>query len=226
MERPARRRRADGERSRQAILKESAKLASVVGLEGLSIGALADRLGISKSGLYAHFGSKEELELATIGAAGEIFDVEVMRPALSAPPGRARLIALCTAFLAHIERRTFPGGCFFAAVAVEFDSRSGRVRDEIATFLRAWEALIEQLVREARAAGEIDRDADVAQLAFEVEAMLVAANSRLLMTGDARTLARARAGIDAVLDRHGAGTAGKVRASRGRPHAPGGRRRD
>src|SRR5262249_3846585 len=109
--------------------------------------------------------------------------------------------------------------------AAEFDSRSGPVRDEIAAFIRAWEGTIEQFVREARAAGEIDADADVAQVAFEFAAMLVAANSRLLMTGEVRTLARARAGIDAVLARHSSRAAGRARASRGRARATR-RRRD
>jgi AcrR family transcriptional regulator len=204
-DRAPRRVRADGERSRKAILKEATALASVIGLEGLSIGVLADRLGISKSGLYAHFGSKEQLEVATIAAAGEIFDDEVIQPSHAAPPGRARLVALCRAFLDHLERRTFPGGCFFAAAAAEFDSRSGRVRDEIAGRLKAWEATIEEIVRDARDAGEIDPDADVGQVAFEFQAMLVAANARFLMSGDARVLARARVGVEAVLGRYAGG---------------------
>src|SRR5262245_39342784 len=167
----ARRRRADGERSRQAILKEAAALASVVGLDGLSIGALAERLAISKSGLHAHFGSKEELQLATVAAAGAIFAEAVMEPGLAAQPGRARLVSLCAAFLEYIRRRTFPGGCFFATVAAEFDSHPGRVRDMIAGIVSEWQGTIEQLVREARTAGEIDADADVPQVAFEVDAM-------------------------------------------------------
>jgi len=197
-----RKRRSDGERSRQAILMESAALASVIGLEGLSIGVLAERLGISKSGLYAHFGSKEELELATIDAARAIFDAEVLAPSLSRPPGLARVRGLCELFLTHVERRTFPGGCFFAAVAAEFDSRTGPVRDHILAFLVEWNALFERLVREAQALSEIDPKADAAQVTFEIHAMLGAANARFVMSGDARTLAHARAGVAAVLARN------------------------
>lgn len=106
---PPRRRRADGERSRRAILGAATRLASVEGLEGLSIGRLAEHTGMSKSGLYAHFGSKEELQLATIDEASDVFDREIIAPAMAEPAGRARLTALCDGFLDHLERRVFPG---------------------------------------------------------------------------------------------------------------------
>lgn len=198
----ARKRRSDGERSRQAILRESAALASVIGLEGLSIGVLAERLGISKSGLYAHFGSKEELELETIDAARVIIEAEVLQPALDRPAGLARVRSLCDGFLDHVGRRSFPGGCFFAAVAAEFDSRTGPVRDRIVAFLQGWNATFEGFVREAQARGEIDPKADPAQVTFELEAMLGAANASFVMSGDPRTLDRARAGVAAVLTRN------------------------
>jgi AcrR family transcriptional regulator len=105
-----RRVRADGERTRGAILRAAASLATVDGLEGLSIGNLATAIGISKSGLYAHFGSKQELQLATVEEAGRIFDAEVVQPALAAPAGRAQLVAVCEAFFDYLRRRTFPGG--------------------------------------------------------------------------------------------------------------------
>src|ERR1700733_13509278 len=110
-----RRTRADGERTRRAILREAASLATVDGLEGLSIGNLAKALGLSKSGLYAHFGSKEELQLATVEEAARIFQAEVIEPAVTAPPGIDQLLATCNAFFDHLLRRTFPGGCFFAS---------------------------------------------------------------------------------------------------------------
>lgn len=197
-----RRRRADGERARQAILLESAKLASVIGLEGLSIGVLADRLEISKSGLYAHFGSKEDLALATVDTARAIFEAEVLTPSLKAAPGLARVRSLNEAFLSHIERRTFPGGCFFSAVASEFDSRTGPVRDRIVIFLIEWNQIIEGLVREAQAAREIQSKASPTQVAFEIEAMLGAANAQFIMSGDKRALACARVGLDSVLLRY------------------------
>src|SRR5689334_5924571 len=117
------RRRNKGERSRNAILTAAARLATTYGLHGLSIGELAEHLGMSKSGLYAHFKSKEELELATIDAAAVVFNREVLEPAMAAPPGVRRLRKLSDAFLSHLERRVFPGGCFFAAVAAELDTR-------------------------------------------------------------------------------------------------------
>src|SRR3954465_14746757 len=114
--RAPRRRRSDGERSRTAILHEAARLATVEGLDGLSIGRLADAVGMSKSGLFAHFGSKEELQLATIETAWALFGELVIAPALAAPTGLERLVALTENFLRHVEESVFPGGCFFASV--------------------------------------------------------------------------------------------------------------
>src|SRR3954468_11615793 len=109
--RAARRRRADGERSRAAILREAARLATVEGLDGLSLGRLADAVGMSKSGLFAHFRSKEELQLATVEVAEEIFSAEVLAPAQDAAPGLARLNAYVDLFIAHVRAGVFPGGC-------------------------------------------------------------------------------------------------------------------
>src|SRR5262249_51302303 len=114
-------RRSKGQASRATILLAAARLATTKGLIGLSIGDLAAEVGMSKSGLYAHFKSKEELELATIATAAAIFDSEVLQPATQAPAGIARLKSLVNSFLSHLERRVFPGGCFFAAVAAELD---------------------------------------------------------------------------------------------------------
>src|SRR5947208_15752292 len=104
-----------GDRTRVAILTEAARLATLVGLDGLSIGGLAGAAGMSKSGVYAHFGSKQDLQLATIESARGTFTDEVLRPALAAPKGIRRLLAACDEFLSHVERRVFPGGCFFSA---------------------------------------------------------------------------------------------------------------
>lgn len=195
-----RRRRSDGERSRQAILHTAAQLATVEGLEGLSIARLADASGISKGGLYAHFGSKEELQLATIETAGEIFEREVVAKGVAAPPGRTRILAIANAFLEHLERRVFPGGCFFASAAAEFDTHPGRVMQEIAQFQRGWMDLIERTVTEARDLGELDAATDPQQLAFELNAMLVGANnSYLLQQGNPAVLERARRGINRLL---------------------------
>jgi len=133
--RPERRRRSDGERSRTAILDEAARLATVEGIGGLSLSRLADAVGISKSGLFAHFGSKEELQLATIDTANSIFDELVLEPAANAAPGIDRLRALLDAYLRYVESGTFPGGCFFATVLVEVSMQPGAVRDRLATFM-------------------------------------------------------------------------------------------
>jgi AcrR family transcriptional regulator len=184
-----------GERTRAAILDEAARLASVVGLDGLSIGGLAHAIGMSKSGLYAHFGSKQELQLATIEAARETYIAEVLRPALRAPKGIERLLAACDEFLAHVERRVFPGGCFFAAAAADVGTRPGPVRDAIAAQQRDWLGLLERLAREAEKLGQLDPSADPAQLAFELHALLVAANTSFILQGDRGVFDRARAAI-------------------------------
>jgi AcrR family transcriptional regulator len=195
----ARRRRADGERSRRAILHAAAELATVEGLDGLSIGRLAQHVGMSKSGLYAHFGSKEELQLATVATADAIFRDEVVEPGLAAPPGRERVLALCEAFLSHVERSVFPGGCFFAAAAAEIDTRPGAVRERVRAVHRDWTALIERLVREAQEAGEIDPSEDPTQLTFELGAVLLAANANFVLHGDRAVFDRARAAVRARL---------------------------
>lgn len=184
-----------GEKTRVAILSEAARLATLEGLEGLSLGQLAGATKMSKSGLYAHFGSKQELQLATIEAARATFVEEVVQPGLEAPAGRARLLAVCDAFLSHIEREVFPGGCFFSAAAAEVGTRRGRVRDAVATQQREWLELLERLAREAQEAGELDPGEDPAQLAFELNALLVAANTAFLLQGDRDSLDRTHAAI-------------------------------
>ena len=184
-----------GERTRAAILEEATRLATVVGLEGLSIGGLAKATGMSKSGLYAHFGSKQQLQLATIEAARMTFVAEVLRPALTAPKGGQRLLAACERFISHVERRVFPGGCFFSAAAVDVGTRPGPVRDAIATQQREWLAVLERLAQEAAELGELEPGTDPAQLAFELQALLAAANTSFILQGDADAFVRARQAI-------------------------------
>ena len=196
-----RKQREDGLRSRKTILDTAAKLATVEGLEGLSIGRLAEHIGMSKSGLYAHFGSKEELQLATIETAAEIFQEHVVRPSEAFPSPLERLEALCDAFLDHLERRVFPGGCFFASAAAEFDTHPGPVKERIASYSRDFLGALEGLVAEAQRDGELDSSADPAQLAFEIDAYLLMANTAFLLHNDPATLDRARAAIQARLGR-------------------------
>ena len=190
-----RRPRADGERSRQRILQAAAELATVEGLNGLSIGRLADHVGMSKSGLYAHFRSKEELLLATVDTADAILSEQVIVPGLEAPEGRQRLVALCDAFLSHVERRVFPGGCFFASAAAELSMQPGRVREQIAESYREWTALLEGQAEKARELGELPNEVDVPQLVFELNGMLIGANVFFLLYDDLRELERARRGV-------------------------------
>src|SRR5262245_58167367 len=131
---PSRKPRSDGVRSREAIVHEAVALATVQGLEGMSIGELATALDMSKSGVYAHFGSKQELQLAVVDEAERIFRTEVIAPALAAPPGLPQILAMCDAFFDYLLRRTFPGGCFFAGAALEMGTRPGAVKDRVAAF--------------------------------------------------------------------------------------------
>jgi AcrR family transcriptional regulator len=201
--------RSKGEKSRAAILLAAAQLATTRGLQGLSIGDLAAHLGMSKSGLYAHFKSKEELELATIETAAQIFDREVLQSVRAAPPGARRLIALVEAFLSHLERRVFPGGCFFAAVAAELDTRPGRAHDRVLEVLNQWRSLIRQCIEESRTHHEIDRDIEMEQTVFEVQAMLTAANFLFVLTKAPMPLQQARKGVQNMLDRLSTGRTAK-----------------
>jgi AcrR family transcriptional regulator len=187
-----RKRRSDGERSRQAILEEAARLATVEGLDGLSLGRLADAVGMSKSGLFAHFKSKEELQLATIATADDIFERVVGEPAFRADPGVGRLRALGGGFIAHVRNSVFPGGCFFASVAAEFDTRPGPVRDRALQVVSRWMTLLGVEAAAGQAAGELDASLDPAQLAFELEAYLLLGNAQFLASGDPGALERAQ----------------------------------
>ena len=194
-------RRARGARTRASILETAANLASVEGLEGLSIGRLATELGMSKSGLFAHFGSKEELQLATIAAARDIFAREVVLPAREAPRGLPRLRALIAAKLAYERGEVFDGGCFFETVRGEFDSRRpGPVRDAIESDLDEWNALMRRAIDSAIKAGDLRPDTDAEQLQYEIEALSTTATLRHQMSGDATLFARAETAINARLD--------------------------
>ena len=194
--RASRRRRSDGERSRNAILREAAQLATVDGLDGLSISRLADAVGMSKSGLFAHFGSKEELQLATIETAGALFAEQVIEPASAAPAGLERLRQLAENFLRHVEQSVFPGGCFFASVAAEMDTRPGPVRDSAVALVDEWVEYLEAAVRDAQAEGAIDRAEDATQLAFELDAYLILANAQFVLGRDSTPIDRARRAVD------------------------------
>jgi AcrR family transcriptional regulator len=197
--RPPRRRRSDGERSRAAILQEAARLATVDGLDGLSLGRLADAVGMSKSGLFAHFGSKEELQLATVEAASAIFDEQVIEPTAETAAGVPRLRAYIERFLDHVEEGVFPGGCFFVSAVSELDTHPGPVRDGAMAFSQRWLALLAAEVEAGQAAGELDPDASPQQVAFELNAFMVLGNMQFVASADPAALDRVCRAVDTRL---------------------------
>ncbi len=192
---PTRTRRSDGERTHEAILLAAARLASVEGIRGLSIGRLAEATGVSKSGLFAHFGSKEALQLETIEAAKAIFDREVMQPTYEAPEGGPRLEALFASFFSYVERGVFPGGCFFAGLLADEDARSGPVHDAAEQVEREWIGGMVELVGDAQRLGHIADDVNVEQLAFELYAYLELANYHFVLFRDPAVLGRGRVAV-------------------------------
>lgn len=184
-----------GERTREGILRAAVHLASVEGLEGLTIGRLADELKMSKSGLFAHFGSKEDLQLATVAMAREIFTQHVIRPALSEAEGMPRLYALCDNWLAHVEKKVFQGGCFFTAASFEFDSRPGPVRDQIVDAMRSWLNTLGRAVEGGQRAGHIRSSVDPSQFAFEIYSLAIGAHWGFQLLGDNKALRKARSTI-------------------------------
>lgn len=201
-EHAGRRRRSDGVRTHAAILEVAARLASVEGIDGLTIGRLADEVAVSKSGVYAHFGSKEQLQLETIAAAQAIFEREVMRRALDAPEGLQRLRALCDAYLSYVEREVFPGGCFFASLLAEMDARSGPIHDLVRAGERSWQKTLAGLARQAQQRGELAHDVDARQLAFELQACLELSNYHFVLFRNRRAVHRGRRAVAAILERN------------------------
>jgi AcrR family transcriptional regulator len=181
-----RRSASKGEQTRAAILDRAVDLASAEGLEGLTIGRLAAELRMSKSGLFAHFGSKQELQLATIEAAAERFRIAVIEPALEASDGAPRLRALGERYLQHLD--LYSGGCFWGATSAEYDDRPGPVRDAVAGALDAW---LGELERHARIAGVEQPE----RFAFELYAVIMGANARYRLSGDPKVFEYARGAL-------------------------------
>ncbi|GLW68501.1 TetR family transcriptional regulator [Kitasatospora phosalacinea] len=173
-----------GNETRRAVLGRAVQIASVEGLGALSIGRLATDLGLSKSGVFAGFGSKEELQLATVRAARRIFHDRVVAPALERPAGASRLLALCEHWLEYSRGRVFDGGCFFYSVTAEFDAQPGPVRDALARSALEWEGLVVDLAREAGAAGELPPGPDPEELAMLLTGLMDSANSLAVLHDD------------------------------------------
>ena len=167
-------------------------IASVHGLEGLTVGSLAEQLHMSKSGLFAHFGSKEDLQLATVEKARQIFINRVSIPAIRAPKGMPRLWGLVEHWFGLVEKHVFRGGCFFSAASFEFDSRRGVVRDRIAAIMHEWIGVLSRAVYEAQKAGHIDPKVDPTRLAFEIHALAMGAHWAHQLLDDKQAYSRAR----------------------------------
>jgi AcrR family transcriptional regulator len=188
-------RRADGQRTRAAILRQAADMATVHGLDGLTIGTLASSLGMSKSGLYAHFKSKEELQLATVEEAGRIFDEQVTAPALRAEPGIGRLVAVCDEFFDYLDRKCFPGGCFFAVTALEMGSRPGRVHERVRQLHGGFVEMLRQNSADAIALKQLDVTENPEALAFELNGIVLAADVHFVLHDNEAVLDIARQAV-------------------------------
>jgi AcrR family transcriptional regulator len=194
-------RRRRGNRTRESILQAAADLASVEGLEGLTIGRLATELGMSKSGLFAHFGSKEELQLATIDAARRRFVEHVVKPSRALPRGRARIEALVDDWFAYFRGEVFAGGCFFHTIKAEFDSRpTTAVREVVTEDVRQFLGFLTREVRKAQEAGDLDPSVEPEQLAFEIDALGAAAHQQFQLLHDPAVFDRAATAIRTRLE--------------------------
>jgi AcrR family transcriptional regulator len=174
-------------------------VASTEGLEGLTIGRLATALNMSKSGVLGHFGSKEDLQLAVVDAAADIFTREVADKARGTEPGLKKLRAMCAAWVSYLERRVFPGGCFFTAAAAEFDDRPGRVRNAVAGLATVWDRDLYRQIRTAVQAGDLPPDTDADQLVFELSGVILALNNALQLHRDTKAPGRARRALGRLL---------------------------
>jgi AcrR family transcriptional regulator len=210
-------RRVRGDRTRQAILAKAVDIASAEGLEGLSIGRLATELGVSKSGLFAHFGSKQELQLETIDAASEIFEEEVWVPVAETEPGLVRLVALMDSWLEYFRKGVFSGGCFFSNAHHEYDSRPGPAHDRIADQKNRWMGAIVAHVRSAQKRGQLRKAIEPEQLAFELDAAGVLANSLWQLNRDERAFERASTAIRGRLDAAATATGRRALAAYEKP---------
>lgn len=188
-------RRARGDASRRAILEQATQLASVEGLDGVTIGALATATGRGKSSIATLFGDKVHLQLATIDAAAEVYRQVVIEPARALPRGARRIAKLLRASLDYSHDRVFAGGCFFMAVMADLDSKPGPAADAVRAWMRAWTGYVESQLRFAVEADELDADTDTEQLVFELLALTETANSRSLLFGDDRPYERAASAI-------------------------------
>jgi AcrR family transcriptional regulator len=194
-----RRSAAEARETRTRLLDSASDLASTDGLEGVTLGRLAETVRLSKSGVTRHFPTKEELQLRTLEHAFARFAATVWRPGLERPAGIERLRAVCDAWTAFLAGDTFPGGCFMTGVAAEFDGRPGPVRDAVAAAQRRWLGLLADEARQAVAAGDLPADTDPEELAFELNALALGANQARQLLDDDGAPAHSRRLMHALL---------------------------
>ncbi|MBI2381925.1 MAG: TetR/AcrR family transcriptional regulator [Gammaproteobacteria bacterium] len=188
-----------GEATRAAILDCALALSKQIGLEALSIGMLAERLSMSKSGVFAHFGAKEELQIAVLEEAQARFTEQVVRPALGAPRGLTRLRTLFTRWMEYSAASGEPGGCLLIQAAAEFDDKPGAVRDCLVRGQRQWREALSRAVAMCVERGELAADADCEQLAFEIFGLALAAHHDVRLFGEQAGRARALRGLERLL---------------------------
>ncbi|MGH8303707.1 MAG: TetR/AcrR family transcriptional regulator [Steroidobacteraceae bacterium] len=194
-----RRSAADAAHTREAIVARAIQIASVEGLEGVTIGRLASDLQMSKAGVLGRFGTKQELQLTALEAAIEVFRREVWEPSAAAAPGLARLEAICGHWISYLERPVFPGGCFLTAASCEFDGRKGPVHDAIEHALRLWLRTLQAEAQTAIAAGELPPDSNPAVIAFQLNSVAMGANQALQLLADSDAVPTARTAMRQTL---------------------------
>src|SRR3954453_5438859 len=194
-----RRSNAEAAQTRASIIDRAVQTASIEGLEGVTIGRLADDLGMSKAGVIGHFGNKTDLQRAAFRQAQEIFTTAVWERSKDKPRGLKRLNAICENWIKHVTHSPFPGGCFMCTVATEWDAREGALHDEVRDSWRLWLKVLAREAAVARDQGELPADADPQQIAFEVNAVAMALNQSVQLFEDKRAPARARAAMRRII---------------------------
>jgi len=190
-----------GERTRAAILDEGVRIVSQAGLDGLTIGTLAEATGMSKSGLFAHFGSRDELLLAVLAHGEDRFTEIVIKPAMDHPRGVPRLRAMFVNWLDWTESADLPGGCPMIAGAAEYDDRPGAVRDAIASGQRAWIEVLKRTVNQAIEQGQLAPDTDPEQIAFEMFGIALVVHHHRRLLGYTKARSRALEAFEALVAR-------------------------
>lgn len=189
-----------GEETRARILREALRQVAVVGFEGLTLGPLAEQLGLSKSGLFAHFGSREELQLATLELAAEDFRREVLEPALKSPRGLPRLLSILQNWFARYTKV----GCVFLAGSAEYDDRPGEMRDALTRLHSEWRNSLAVALRQCQQEGELDETMDAEQVAFEIFAISTGGHHDLRLFGEKEPGRRIKTAIERLLSSCGA----------------------